>query len=282
MNENQDSEDIWRERARTILNEDPEKTDLLIEEMKKLVKNEKNLVVPDKKDFYLKFLRAGLSDPNQGFEIMKNFFILKAKGKYFESATDLEKLVKTTFSQQIHCMLPNRDAHGRRIYVFRPGRWDPDKIPFTDVFCVGYMLSELVTEEPETQIAGLVSITDATGFGLKHLRAIGLEDGKNLAAFFNISFPVWMRMSHVINTPRLFNMLMNMVRPFTSENVRNNITIHTNDLSTLRDYFSGDILPSDLGGNGTMGPMDNSHNVEQLREMKKYFEEILQYGYKEE
>ena len=30
------------------------------------------------------------------------------------------------------------------------------------------------------QIAGIVSITDASGFGFKHLRAIGLEDGKNM------------------------------------------------------------------------------------------------------
>ena len=31
-----------------------------------------------------------------------------------------------------------------------------------------------------SQIAGIVSITDASGFGFKHLRAIGLEDGKNM------------------------------------------------------------------------------------------------------
>jgi len=111
------------------------------------------------------------------------------------------------------------------------------------------------------------------------LRAIGVEDGKNLAAFFNICFPLWLRQSHVVNTPRLFSMLMSMVRPFISENVANNVVFHTNDLSTLRNYFSGDILPSDLGGTGAMGPMDNSHNVQQLREMQNYFTDILQYGY---
>ena len=34
------------------------------------------------------------------------------------------------------------------------------------------------------------------------MRAIGLDDGKNLAKFFNISFPLWVRQSHIINTPR--------------------------------------------------------------------------------
>ena len=43
------------------------------------------------------------------------------------------------------------------------------QIPFTDIFCVGYMLSELVAREEDTQLAGLVSITDASGFGIKHV-----------------------------------------------------------------------------------------------------------------
>ena len=40
------------------------------------------------------------------------------------------------------------------------------------------------------------------------MRAIGYEDGKNLAAFFNISFPLWMRQSHIVNTPRCQNWKM--------------------------------------------------------------------------
>ena len=132
-------------------------------------------------------------------------------------------------------------------------RWDPDKIALQDLFCAGYMLCEMVVREEETQvftwrtnpcavtkfvfhslnaqIAGIVSITDASGFGFKHLRAIGLEDGKNMvkfnvvlqnsfqtkniymklqllrifslkASFFNVSFPLYMRQTHVLHAPR--------------------------------------------------------------------------------
>ena len=134
-------------------------------------------------------------------------------------------------------------------------RWDPDKIALQDLFCAGYMLCEMVVREEETQvftwrtnpcavtkfvfhslnaqIAGIVSITDASGFGFKHLRAIGLEDGKNMvkfnvvlqnsfqtkniymklqllrifslkASFFNVSFPLYMRQTHVLHAPRFF------------------------------------------------------------------------------
>ena len=40
-----------------------------------------------------------------------------------------------------------------------------------------------------------------------------------------------------------------------------------------------DILPSDLGGNGKMGPMDNQHNVLGLRKMDSFFQEIKEFGY---
>ena len=90
---------------------------------------------------------------------------------------------------------------------------------------------------------------------LLKMRAIGYEDGRNLAAFFNISFPLWMRQSHIVNTPRceskrenniasvpnyvvrLFSMLMTMVKPFLSENVANNVTFHSGDLTSLRKHF---------------------------------------------
>ena len=51
------------------------------------------------------------------------------------------------------------------------------QIPFLDLFCVGYMLCELVIREERTQIAGCISITDATGFGLKQVGAHGLNNG---------------------------------------------------------------------------------------------------------
>ena len=34
------------------------------------------------------------------------------------------------------------------------------------------------------------------------MRAIGMEDGKKIASFFNISFPLWLRQSHVLHAPR--------------------------------------------------------------------------------
>ena len=84
INGKEENDKILAERARELLNEDPTKTEDLITELKTLVKSENGLTVPDERTFYLKFLRAGLHQPMQSFEIIKNFFKLKGKHKYFE------------------------------------------------------------------------------------------------------------------------------------------------------------------------------------------------------
>ncbi len=55
-------------------------------------------------------------------------------------------------SMQAHSILPWRDRYGRRVFLFRPGNWDPDRFTFTDCYALGYMLSELIAFEPKTQV----------------------------------------------------------------------------------------------------------------------------------
>jgi len=247
--------------------------------LKSLIEYEENLKVPEDDDFFLKFLRAGLMSPEEALNIMKNYFKLKKDyPQYFKRSTDLEWLKMNILRKQIHCVLPKRDKHGRRVFVFRPGLWDPDQVPFIDIFCVGIMMAEMVIREEETQIAGLTSITDASGFSFKHMRAIGLEDGKNMVNFYNISFPLWLRQSHVLNAPRVFNMLFSLLNPLMSQNARENVIFHSS-LSSLRDHLGADILPSDLGGLQENGIMDNSQNVETLATMEEFFRSSSNHGY---
>ena len=67
------------------VNEDPEKTEERIQEMKDLVTKEEGLKVPDDRAFYLRFLRAGLNNPKDGLDIIKNYFLLRKNHfKYFK------------------------------------------------------------------------------------------------------------------------------------------------------------------------------------------------------
>ena len=107
-------------------------------------------------------------------------------------------------------MLEHRDQYGRRVYIYRPGKWNPDKSNFNEVFCVGYALSELVALETKTQIAGVTTIADAKDFGFHQLRSFTLDNARSAASFVQDSFPLWFRDIHVINAPRLFFIVSNI------------------------------------------------------------------------
>ena len=74
----------------------------------------------------------------------------------------------------------------RRVYIWCPGKWNPDAIPFNDCYAIGYMLCELMALETKTQIAGVTTIVDGGGFGFKQLRNFGIEDARNTAAFIQV------------------------------------------------------------------------------------------------
>jgi len=279
--ESEQEKRVWKERADRLLGEKEGEVQPKIEELKRLASKEEGLTLPPGDEFYIKFLRGGLMEPVAALTIIKYYFSLrKQQSQYFKNCLSLDTLVTSTFSQQIHAMLEQRDIHGRRVYVFRPGRWDPSKISFDDLFCAGYCLCEMTAREEKTQIAGYSAICDASGFGWKQLRAISLEDGKNLAGFFNVSFPIWLHQTHVLSAPRVFHMLFAMLSPFLSASVRDTVVFHSGNIGdSLANYFRLEDLPRDLGG--TAPPMDNTHNVTQLRGMENFFVELNKYGYKD-
>jgi hypothetical protein len=51
-----------------------------------------------------------------------------------------------------HTMMTHRDRYGGRVYIFRPGKWDPADLTFTHCYCYSYMLAEMVALEPKSQV----------------------------------------------------------------------------------------------------------------------------------
>jgi len=140
------------------------------------------------------------------------------------------------------------------------------------------MLCEMVAREERTQIAGITAIMDAQNFGWKQLRAISMDDGKIIASFFNISFPVWLHNSHILNAPRIFNIFFGMLRPFLSEDTKNGVVFHAGNLSdSMKTYFRMDLIPKEFGGTGPL--FDNQHNIAEIRALEKYLQDQDNYGY---
>ena len=70
------------------------------------------------------------------------------------------------------------------------------------------------------QVAGITSITDGRGYGLKQFQALSLDKRRSIINFMQESFPLWFRSYHVVNAPMLVKFGWNIWQPFVSERLK--------------------------------------------------------------
>ena len=138
----------------------------------------------------LKFLRAAGHDIQYATQILVNYIHqFKSGPQYSKNVTNME-IIGKVYEDQIGALLPHRDKYGRRVYFYRPGKWNPDTVCLEDVFCAGYMLCEAAAREPMSQVCGCTVICDAANFGFKQLRQFSIEDIKAFASFMQVWFNI--------------------------------------------------------------------------------------------
>ena len=123
-NISEDQIEVWRQISKEYFNEDPDEVNEKIQELKqKILESEFKLPRQDML-YILKFLRAGGGNVEAGLDVVKNYLsIVKDQPGYFENC--LPSKLDKVFAEQINMMTQGRDEYGRRVYIFRPGRWNP-------------------------------------------------------------------------------------------------------------------------------------------------------------
>lgn len=116
-------------------------------------------------------------------------------------------------------------------------------------------------------------MVDCEGFSFKHIRNIGIEQVKCMTSFMSGSFPLWVRRIHIVNNPRVFSLLYNMMKPFLDDRVRDNMVFHGYDYTAVQKEVPTFLLPNSMGG---PGELDNEACVRVVMERTKHYEEILE------
>ena len=80
-----------------------------------------------------------------------------------------------------------RDKHGRRVYIDRVGNWEPAEIPIGMAISAAYSMIELISLEPKTQIAGVTCVSDAAGYGYKHMTSMSMKEMRNMTKISEVN-----------------------------------------------------------------------------------------------
>lgn len=115
-----DADKNWREKAEKELNENDD-APAKIKQLRSLLNgSEVNGKGREDEAFLLRFLRAKKFDVEKAFKMMQKYYWMKEHCPelfHVSPASDLKMMLE----MQIQCMLPQKDNHGRQVYVFRVG-----------------------------------------------------------------------------------------------------------------------------------------------------------------
>jgi len=271
-------DDDWKKLAEELLGETKSDIENKIKEFRTaaIESTELQEVAPvggaERSDqYYTRFLRATNWVVPDALAMLINYYKLCRKyPKYMIDRTPGQ--LESYWASKMNGASITRDQHGRRVYFMRMHTWDTQKIPLEDMMLARTIMTDMLSQEVKTQIAGITYIYDLKGFEMRHVKQFGREDLRFLGEFKSGAFPIWIRAIHFINTPKVVDIIYNLGKPFIGKRVKDFINFHGSNLSSLHAMIPKACLPEDLGGEA--GEFDNRACVKACLDKEEYYKKM--------
>ncbi|XP_073821561.1 alpha-tocopherol transfer protein-like [Musca autumnalis] len=277
----QNISDQAKDLAVTDLRETPENVAKGLEELRRLLREEENLILPLESDeWLLGFLRICKFYPEGAKDKIKTYY--KYRQRYADVFKDgTPKRVKHVFDMSSILVLPNRDQHGRRIILMRSGKyWDHKRVHKDEFFLAAALCHEFCRMEPNSQINGMVAITDLDGLTMEQAMQFTLNYSKRNVESYRDGASFRPKDLHFINEPSIFHKIFNLVRPFIGKKLSKRTHFHGSNMQSLHEFISPDSLPECYGGRLKLELNYGPQLYELMTLFEDDFENNLKYGFK--
>jgi CRAL/TRIO domain len=133
--------------------------------------------------------------------------------------------------------------------------------------------------EPETQVNGAVVIFDMNGLSLQQAFQFTPPFAKRIVDWLQDSVPLRIKAIHVVNQPKIFEMVFALFKPFLREKLRSRIYFHGKDLESLHKHISPDCLPKEYDGTLDIPRVSGEEWYELLVQCDSQYVKLNSYGY---
>ncbi|XP_076181488.1 alpha-tocopherol transfer protein-like [Ptiloglossa arizonensis] len=166
--------------------------------------------------------------------------------------------------------LPGLTKNGRRVIVMRGIDKELPTPSVPETMKLVMMIGDIRLKEELVGVAGDVYILDASVATPSHFAKFTPGIVKKFLVCVQEAYPVKLKEVHVVNVSPLVDTIVNFVKPFLKEKIRNRIFMHS-DLKTLYEYIPREILPTEYGGDA--GPIQAIHEtwIQKLEEYRPWF-----------
>ncbi|XP_055682215.1 alpha-tocopherol transfer protein-like [Lutzomyia longipalpis] len=277
---------IAKRVAEEELKETEEKKQKCIEELRKLLEQEENLVVPiDNVDWLIKFLRARDYDVPDTFKLIKKYYRFKIK--YSDIYKDfIPSKMTRLYEHQIFLGSPEKDDMGRRILILEVGKkWKHKIVSVKELFRVCILIMEAASLEPNSQVLGTVVIVDVKGFNLARANKFTPQILHMGIKWIQDCIPIKIKAFHVINENTFVDLVWNLAKPLLRPDFKKRIHFHGSDFGSLQKHIPARCLFTYYGG--TLEFPEIPTHDELLAEYREWtdkadkeFEAINSYGFR--
>lgn len=103
---------------------------------------------------------------------------------------------------------------------------------------------------------------------------------KRIVDWLQDSVPLRIKAIHIINQPKIFNVVFSLFKPFLREKLRSRIYFHGTDRDSLHKHIAPECLPACYGGCRKEPRINGSEWYTLLSQVEKEYVAINSYGYK--
>lgn len=136
--------------------------------------------------------------------------------------------------------------------------------------------------EPETQVHGAVVIFDMDGLSLQQTWQFTPPFAKRIVDWLQDSVPLRIKAIHIVNQPKIFNMVFALFKPFFREKLRNRIIFHGTDRESLHKHMDPKSLPKCYEGTIDIPRADGADWMKLLQKCDKEYTALNSFGYLKE
>lgn len=153
--------------------------------------------------------------------------------------------------------MPGLTPDGKRVIVMTGYAKEVEAQHVPDMMKLALMVGDIRLEAETTGVAGDVYVFDASIANAAHFAKFTPTVVKKFLVCVQEAYPVKLKEVHVINASSLVDTIIQWVKPFLKEKIRNRIHVHQN-LESLYKFVPQEMLPEEYGGSA--GKVQDIHS----------------------
>ncbi|XP_072934251.1 alpha-tocopherol transfer protein-like [Epargyreus clarus] len=266
----QPSGEMWK-KIRVELNEDVNTRDRDLEAIKDWMRKQPHL--PDEWDEgrIMTFLRGCSFSLEKCKRKLDMYFTMRAACPEFFTNRDINSQeLRDLMTKAQGPPLPGLTPNGRRVTICRGLDKNIETHQLNEAFKLAMMIGDIRLLEEVEGVAGDIYILDASIVAPSHLGKLSPSAVKKFLICVQEAYPVKLKEVHIVNTSPIIETVVNLVKPFLKEKIKNRIFIHT-DINTLYEHVPKEMLPAEYGGNSGSINDINEAWVKKMEEYKDWF-----------